>query len=151
MRARAALLILSTLGTLCLAHAAALQNSLTIRILDGPFAGTYTPPRSEVICLHAQAQRVFSAAWKSFQAQQKGNAFTEGGLQVSNPDSPGKKLGDISLIFADPAGHSTTYSISNAPIDYAPDAAGATISFEGSASSGIRIKIRAECVDVTHV
>ena len=125
-------------------------NSLIIVVANGPFAGTYRPPPAEIICLHAKAQRVFSAAWKDFSAHEA-KAFAEGGIEVSNPDVAGKKHGNISLTFGDPSNHPTVYSLSNAPLDFELTQSGGTIAFDGTVNSSVHIKVTAECRDVTRV
>src|SRR6478735_3226157 len=83
-----------------LSAAQAPANVLEIVVANGPLAGTYTPPATEVICLHAKKQHRYSAAWKDF-SPKGAKAIAEVGINVSNPDDTGAKQGEVRVAFGD--------------------------------------------------
>ena len=134
-------------GAAAPAQSAAGKNVLDVVVVGGPFAGTYH--RVDVICMHAQRQRVFSAAYKDFNPT-GARSFLEGGVEVRDPDVAGAKRATVSLSFGDPA-NPTTLQISHEPVSFAMQPGGASIAFEGKTDSGVRIKLTAACYDVTTV
>jgi hypothetical protein len=130
-----------------LAAAQAPPNVLEIIVANGPLAGTYKPPATEVICLHAKKQKRYSAAWKDFSP--KGTkAIAEAGINVSNPDDAGPKQGDVRIAFGDAASKPVVYSADAVPLAMTPHGKGMDIAFDGKTRDGIGLRIKASCQDV---
>lgn len=126
---------------------AAEKNTLDVVLANGPFAGTYR--QVDVICMHAQRQRVFSVAYKDFTPSGV-KSFIEGGIEVRDPDAAGAKHANVSVTFGDPV-KPTTYQISHEPVSLDLKSGGATLVFEGKTDGGVRIKLTAACHDLTNV
>jgi hypothetical protein len=123
------------------------SNVLEIIVGNGPFTGTYKPPASEIICMHATKQKVYAASYKNF-AVKGAKALAEGGVSVSNPDVPGAKVGDVLVTFGDAAKKPTVYAVNGAPLTITRRGAGADIAFVGKTKDGIELRVTAKCVDV---
>src|SRR5215217_1935112 len=117
---RLILLIVST-SALVEARDEAPPNVLEIVIGNGPHAGAYKPPASEVICMHVKKEKRYTAAWKDFNAHDA-KAIAEAGINVSNPDDSGAKRGEVRIAFGDPDKKPTVYSVSQAPLTFAINA-----------------------------
>ena len=140
------ILSVCALGALCVAQAGTTANNLVIVIANGPLAGTFKANPSNVFCLHARKQRVYSSAFKDYAAKDPGS-LAEAGVEVVNPDASGEKRANIRVTFGD---------LNNKPTVYAIDAVSAvfniangTISAEGKTQSGIGVKVTAACANVT--
>jgi hypothetical protein len=123
------------------------KNVLDIVVSNGPLAGSYH--QSDVICMHAQRQRVFSVAYKDFNPT-GAKRFIEGGIEIRDPDIAGAKRATVSVTLGDP-NKPTIYQISHEPVSFDLNGGRATIAFEGKTDSGVRIKVTAACLDVTTV
>jgi hypothetical protein len=143
------ILILVITGATALAAAGvqAPPNVLEVIVVNGPLAGTYKPPTSEDICLHAKQEKRYTAAWKDFNAQ-GAKAISEAGINVSNPDDAGAKHGEVRIAFGDPDKKPTVYSVGQAPHTLTMKGKGAEITFEGKTKDGIQLRETAKCSDV---
>jgi hypothetical protein len=128
-----------------LTGAATAHNQLTVRVANGPYAGSYQSVASETICMKAAAQDVFSSAWKDFGAS--GRGLAEAGVQVDHPDGPGAKRGDVRISFGKD-GKAAIYQLLNQPLTFTPTAQGAHISADGRTADGIGIHVEAVCAEV---
>lgn len=135
------------IGSIADARVRAESNVLEIIVGNGPFTGTYKPPASEVICMHATQQKVYAASYKNF-AVKGAKALAEGGVSVSNPDAAGAKVGDVLVSFGDAAKKPTVYAVNGAPLTITRRGAGADIVFVGKTKDGIELRVTAKCVDV---
>jgi len=144
------MIILLSLGVLGDAQADAKLNDLVIVIANGPYAGTYKPNGTAVICMHAKKQRVFTAAFKDFGAH-GGKDLAEAGVEVMNPDTAGEKHGNIRIAFGDPDKKPTVYEVSFAPVVLEITVQGGMITFEGKTASDIRMKVTARCLAVDNL
>jgi hypothetical protein len=144
------LLLLFSMCAFCGAQASSALNSLSIVVANGPFAGTYTAPGSEVICLHAKAQEVYSVARKDFNAP-GAKAIAEAGIEVVNPDVPGAKHGTVRIAFGDPHKYPTIYTVLHAPVTLIIQGTSAEISFEGRTNEGIALRTTASCIEVENL
>lgn len=127
--------------------AAAPNNMLEIVIANGPHAGTFKP--SDVICIHAKAQKEFSAAAKEFNARDP-KALSESGISVSNPDDTGPKRGEVRLAFGNPDKNPLVYDVliardSKEPLTMTKNGRTTTLAFEGQTKDGIRLRVTATC------
>jgi hypothetical protein len=125
----------------------AAPNPMTVVVVNGPYAGTYSARADEVICLHAKAQKSYAASFKDFEASSP-RGFAEGGLNVSNPDVPGPKTGELLAAFGTKDKRSAVYDIVDAPITMKTTAKGADFVGSGKTKEGIQIRVTASCVDV---
>ena len=140
------LLVVST-SALVEARDEAPPNVLEIVIGNGPHAGAYKPPASEVICMHVKKEKRYTAAWKDFNAHDA-KAIAEAGINVSNPDDSGAKRGEVRIAFGDPDKKPTVYSVDQAPLTLTINAKGAEIVFQGKTKDGVQIQVMAKCSDV---
>lgn len=134
-------------AALPLSAAQAPLNGLEIVVANGPLAGTYTPPATEVICLHAKKQHRYSAAWKDF-SPKGAKAIAEVGINVSNPDDTGAKQGEVRVAFGDGAGKPVVYSADAVPLTMTARGKGVDITFDGKTRDGVALRIKASCQDV---
>jgi hypothetical protein len=134
-------------AALSAAHAGSAPNRLQIVIANGPLAGTYSAPPSEVICLHAKQQKVYSAAWKDFRAP-KAKAMAEAGIEVSQPDAPGAKHGDVRISFGDADHNPVVYQVFQQPLTVSIKGKNGKIAFDGKTKDGIRLQVTATCTEV---
>ena len=139
--------LVAGLMSLAVARAGSAPNDLQIIVGSGPLAGTYRAPPTEVICLHSRKQQVYSAAWKSF-TPTSGRQLAEAGIEVSRPDDPGAKLGNIRIAFGDPDHNPVVYEISRQSLTLTMKGKTADISLDGKTKSGIRIQVTAACREV---
>jgi hypothetical protein len=100
-----------------------------------------------VICLHAKKQHRCSAAWKDF-SPKGAKAIAEAGINVSNPDDPGAKQGEVRVAFGDGAGKPVVYSADAVPVSMTPRGPGMDITFDGKTRDGVGLRIKASCQDV---
>jgi hypothetical protein len=142
-------IILAIVGAfaLCPAGVQASPNVLEVVVGNGPLAGSYKPPVAEVICLHAKKQKVYSAAWKGFNAHDA-KSIAEAGISVSNPDDAGAKYGDVRIAFGDQDKKPTVYSVNQAPLMLTIKGKGAEVAFQGKTKDGIQLRVTAQCLDV---
>ena len=85
---------------------------LEVVIVNGPHAGTYKTPGSELICMNAKLQHVYAATWTNldeviqdvYGAEGKNKpddpnamALNSASISVANPDDPGAKQGDVNV------------------------------------------------------
>jgi hypothetical protein len=123
------------------------SNPIIVDIVNGPFSGSYQPPGAQVICLHARKQQLYSAAWRGFDVHDK-KSLSEAGVEVSRPDVPGAKVGDVRVSFGDPDKRPIVYTLSRRPLTFVTKGKGAQILIEGATREGIRLRLRAACTDV---
>ena len=137
------------------AHSAQAQdNVLELVVVNGPHAGTYRPPVSD--CVHYKAQKIYAATWgnladaastlagKATDTKGKANEINEGGINISNPDDPGAKLGELVIAFGS-RGEQTKYTASRTPLTLTVKGKGAEITSQGKTKDGIELKVSAQC------
>jgi hypothetical protein len=129
------------------AHERAQPNVMEVIVGNGPLAGTYKPPRTEVICMHSKQQKMYTAAFKDF-APKSAKSMAEAGINVMNADAAGAKRGDIRIAFGDPAKKQTVYAAEQVPLTLTRNGPGADIAFTGKTKDGIELRITAKCSDV---
>ena len=95
------ILVITGASALAAACIQAPPNVLEVVVVNGPLAGTYKPPTSEIICLHAKKEKRYMAAWKDFNAHDA-KVIAEAGINVSNPEDAGAKHGEVRIAFGDP-------------------------------------------------
>jgi hypothetical protein len=144
--ARTILVIVGTCA-LCTAGVRASPNVLEVVVGNGPFAGSYKLPESEIICLHAKKQKIYSAAWKGFNVHDA-KSIAEAGISVSNPDDAGAKHGDVRIAFGDQGRKPTVFSINQSPLTLTIKGKGAELAFQGKTTDGIQLRVAAQCLDV---
>lgn len=135
------------LMSLNVAQAGSAPNDLQVVVGSGPFAGTYSAPPTEVICLHSRKQQVYSVAWKSF-TPTTGRRLAEAAIEVSRPDDPGAKVGNIRVSFGDPDHNPVVYEIARQSLTMVRKDKTADISLDGKTKSGIRLQVTAICREV---
>ena len=140
-----AVAIAASLSAVDIARADPRANEFTIVVANGPHAGTYKPAADLFVCLHSQAQGIFTAAFKDFDAH-GANDLVEGGIEVKNPDATGAKRANVRLQFGEkkPA----VYEFSSVPAILEIIGKGGIIRFDGVTKAGIGIKITAQCFNV---
>ena len=157
------ILLIAGVIALAAARVEAPPNVLEVVIGNGPHAGTYKPPESEVICMHAKKQRIYAATWRNLHeeinalfvpgAQGKNKAddpkaMSEAAIKVSNPDDPAAKYGDVLVAFGDPAKKHVEYNVYAAPLTLTIKGKGAEILFQGKTKDGIQLRVTGKCSEV---
>lgn len=127
-------------------HAA--PNPWTIVVSNGPNAGTYSAKATEVICLHAKAQKFYAASFRDFTASTP-HSLAEGGIKVDNPDVAGAKLGDLHVAFGTDAKRTAVYDAYGVPIAMTTKGGDKyDLVGSGKTKEGIQLKISASCADI---
>ncbi len=140
-------LTIATAGATNAACASNTPNVLDVVVVDGPLAGHYQAPGSEVICLHAKKQKQYSAAWRDFNARDP-KKMSQAGISVSNPDDAGARHGDVQITFGDPDKKPVTYSANQVPLTLTITGKVGEISFQGKTKEGVQLRVTARCLDV---
>jgi hypothetical protein len=146
-RLTALVVAIATAGATNAAYATNVPNLLDVVVVDGPLAGHYQAPGSEVICLHAKKQQRYSAAWRDFNAQDP-KKMSEAGINVSNPDDAGAKHGEVRIAFGDPDKKPTIYSADQVALTLKITGKIGEIAFQGKSKEGVRLRVTARCLDV---
>jgi hypothetical protein len=129
------------------AHADSAPNVLDVVVVDGPLAGRYQAPGSEVICLHAKKLHRYSAAWRDFNAHDP-KKMSEVGINVSDPDDAGAKHGEVRIAFGDPDKKPTIYTANNISLTLKVTGKVGEIEFQGKSIEGVQLHVTARCLDV---
>jgi hypothetical protein len=132
--------------------ASVVANTLEIVVQNGPLAGRYSAPSSDVICLHARTQHEVSAAYKNFAAHDA-RALSEVGISVWNPDDAGPKWGEVRVAFGDPDRRPTVYDVvvprtATGPLTMSRAGRGGTLAFQGTTKDGVQLRVTAQCASV---
>ena len=126
------------------------SNLLTIVVGNGPFAGSYSVPGSEVICVHSRGQQVYSAGWKDFNSK-PASSPAEAGVEVQSPDSPGAKFGRIRVSFGNADQPTPVYEASKVPLQLSFSGQHGEISGQGTTPDGIQLRATVVCTDTTNM
>lgn len=143
---------LAVIGTVVMAGSPvyAGSNPFVVIVGNGPFTGTYNLPAAAVICFHSTKQHVYTAAWKDF-SPPNAKSIAEVGIQVSNPDASGPKLGDVRISFGDSDKTPTVYEVSGKPLSLSVSGKRGDIAFKGTTKDGVRISVTVTCTDTTEM
>lgn len=156
------ILIIVSAGAFVGAGVESSPNVLEVVVGNGPHAGTYKPPASEVICMHVKKQRLYTAAWRNLLLNEQVNALfgkttqgkndtaviSEVGINVPNADGPGAKSGQVLVAFGDRDKKQIEYKVDQAPLTLTIKGKGAEIAFQGKTKDGIQLRVTAACSDV---
>jgi hypothetical protein len=150
----------SVLSVVALAHAPVTSdNVLEVVIGSGPRAGTYKPPTSTIICMHAKQQKQFTAAYKDFGAGDPAK-ISVAVINVDSPDEAGPRHGDVLVSFGDTGDkkHPSEYSVTIPGGGTGPltltltrTGKGADLAFEGKTKDGIPLHVTAKCTSITEL
>jgi hypothetical protein len=129
------------------------DNALEIVIGNGPYAGTYKPPPSDVLCMDAKQQKQFTAVYKDFDPRDP-KKVSEAAINIENPAETGPRQGQVLITFGDPGRKPPIrYSLSIARensggLTFTRTGKGADLSFQGRTSDGIALRLTAKCTSV---
>lgn len=142
----------AALGVAPLAKTAApSDNVLEIVIGNGPHAGTFRPPPSEISCVHFKQQKQFTAVYKDFDASDLKNVG-EAGINVTNPDEAGPKRGEALVAFGARNDKRASRYSGSAPdaglITLTRNGKSADVAFQGRTKDGISLRMTAKCTSV---
>ena len=138
-------------------RAQAQSNVLEVVVVNGPHAGTYKPPASEVMCVHYKKQQIYAATWRNLDEALSGtatpgknpaNEVTAAAIKVSNPDAPGAKFGELRIAFGHRDGKQAQYTVDETPLTLTIKGKGAEITSQGKTKDGIQIRVTAKCSEV---
>jgi hypothetical protein len=154
------ILIIVSAGVFVGAGVESSPNVLEVVVGNGPHAGTYKPPASEVICLHVKKQRVYGATWrylddqvnamygKTSPSKRDATMINEAAINVSNADEPGAKYGEVIIAFGDRDKKQIRYTVDRVPLTLTIKGKGAEIAFQGKTKDGIQLRVTAACSEV---
>ncbi len=151
------ILCIAGAGALAAARVQAQSNILEVVVANGPHAGTYKPPAADVICIHYQAQQIYAATWRDLDEALSGeaaaaknptNEATEAAINISNPDAPGAKFGELLIAFGHRGTKQDRYTVDRTPLTLTIKGKGAEITSQGKTKDGIQIRITAKCAEV---
>lgn len=154
-----ALLVIAGASALVAPRAQTQSNILEIVVVNGPHAGTYKPPASDVMCVHYKQQRVYAATWANIENEAKAvsgsptqtknnaNEISEGAVNISNPDAPGAKYGELLIAFG-MGKKRIRYTVDRAPLKLTIKGRGAEIASQGKTKDGIELRVTARCSKV---
>ncbi len=136
------------------------QDVLEVVIVNGPHAGTYKTPGSDLICVRAKQQHIYGATWMNLDEVLKDVYGAEGknkpdqpnaislnsaSISVSNPDDPGAKQGDVDVGLVDRSKKLFSYKVDAVPVSLTIKGEGAEISFQGKTKDGVQLQVTAKC------
>lgn len=142
------------------ARAEAAPDVLEVVIANGPHAGTYQTPGSDLICMRSTEHHIYAATWANLDDVIKDVYGAEGeskpansmtlaaaSISVANPDDAGAKLGDVKVEIRDPSPNKKngSYAVDSAPLTLTIHGKGADISFQGKTKDGIQLRVTAKC------
>jgi hypothetical protein len=124
------------------------DNIITVVVVDGPFAGSYTVAATG--CLHVKDRNTLGCGWKGFAEHPKTKVLEEAGIQVDTvTEGPGIRSGDVIVKFLDGTGESMhDYSISNVPLTLTRTGNVQQINFDGKTMDGVRMRVTGTIVQV---
>jgi hypothetical protein len=157
-------LLIAGASVLAAARVEAASDVLEAVIANGPYAGTYRTPDSDLICMNSPANNMYAATWTNLdevvkdvfgaQGEKKTNqsAMHSASIRVLNPKDPGAKLGDVSLDLRNPdATKNALYELKSVPISLTTKGKGADISFDGKTKDGIQLRVTAKCSEMVQM
>ena len=150
----------SVLSVVALAHAPVpSDNVLEVVIGSGPRAGTYKPPTSTIICMHAKQQKQFTATYKDFGAGDP-KKLSVAVINIDCSNEAGPRHGDVLVSFgdSDEKKHPSEYSVTIPRGGTGPltltltrTGKGADLAFEGKTKDGIPLHVTATCTSITEL
>jgi hypothetical protein len=133
-------------------------------IVNGPNAGTYQTPGSDLICMNSPKNNTYAATWMNLDEPIKdvfgvqgakksaSKAMNSASIRVLNPNDPGAKLGDVSVGLRDPdATKNSSYELKSVPLTLTTKGKGAEISFQGKTKDGIELRVTAKCSEMVEM
>ena len=134
-------------------------------IANGPYAGTYLTPGSDLICMNSPTNNLYAATWTNLDEVIKGvfgpkaqnknsdpSAMHSASIRVLNPNGPGVKLGDVSIDLRNQdATKDTLYEVKSVPLTLTTQGKGAVISFDGKSKDGIELRVTAKCAEMVQM
>jgi hypothetical protein len=135
--------------------AAQAKDVMELVIEGGPFAGTQRlepGPNKVMLCGVFPGSGQLSVVWKDMKSAMSGappNQLTSVGFNIANPKDAGRKAGGIVVTFG---GKSPTYEIlvpsdSKGPLNLSRQGQQLSVSFDGTTTDGIPIKVSATCTE----
>ncbi len=143
-----ALLVWAFGGVHALMAATAPENTITVEVLNGPFAGTTTVDATG--CPHVKDRDKLGCGWKAFSEHTTTKALEEAGIEVDTVSAgPGARTGDVVVKFLEANGGTMhDYSVSNVPLTLTRNGGVQQISFDGKTKEGVRMRVTATIVQV---
>jgi hypothetical protein len=120
------------------------KNITTVIISDGPFRGSYAVDNHG--CLHIKDRDIFGVTFKGFAHHPTSKTLEEAAIQVDRSSARGPATGDVTVQFIDVAGDKPIdYSVSNVPLTVVRSGNGAQLSFEGTTTGHVHMRVIATC------
>ena len=131
-------------------------------IANGPDAGTYRTPESDLICMNSPNNNMYAATWSNLddvvkdmygpQGESKkvdAKVLNSASIRVLNPNDPGAKLGDVNVGMRNQdATKNRSYELKSVPITLTVKGKEAEISFDGKTKDGIQLRVTAKCSEM---
>jgi hypothetical protein len=134
--------LLWVFGGFCgLQAAEPLENTITVVVSDGPFAGSYTARNTA--CVHIKDRNTLGCGWKEFAKYANAKRLEEAGIQVDVVSKgPGARTGDVVVKFVDGNGAKVhDYSLTNVSMTFTHNGAVQQLSFDGKTKDGTRMRV----------
>jgi hypothetical protein len=120
------------------------QNSTTVVIAAGPFAGSYTIDNGG--CVYIKDRDILGVTFKQFAHTPKTKTLEEAAIEVDRASTPGAKTGDVTVEFLDVASDKPQdFSVSNVPLTVIRNGKRAQFSFEGQSRDHVPMRVTATC------
>ncbi len=156
------ILVVAVACILAAARAETPSDVLEAVIANGPNAGTYQTPESELICMNSPKNDIYAATWMNLdeavkdvfgaQAENKkgnSNAMHSASIRVLNPNDPAAKVGDVNVDLRNQdATKNSSYELKSVPITLTIKGKGAELSFDGKTKDGIQLRVIAKCSEM---
>ena len=158
-------LLVASAGVLSAARVEASVDVLEAVIANGPDAGTYRTPDSDLICMNSPKNNTYAATWTNLdevvkdmygvQGESKkspSKTLNSASIRVLNPNDPGAKLGDVNVGLRDPdATKNNSYNLKSVPLTLTIKGKGAEILFQGKTKDGIELRVTAQCSEMVEM
>jgi hypothetical protein len=140
---RSALVLASAAG-LAAARPPAAENSWSVVVTGGPYAGAYQAKANGVFCFYSKDHDAYGASFRDEKANTP-RSLAAGGIVVDSPHVAGAKVGDLHLTFGTDAKASISYDVYRVPVTITLKGKGADLAGAAKTKQGVLLRITASC------
>jgi hypothetical protein len=154
------ILVIAGTSALAAARVEASSDVLEVVIANGPHAGKYQTPGSDLICMNAPKKNMYAATWMNLdevveemsgvkvEKKKSSSAMHSASIRVLNPNDPGAKRGDVNVELRNQDATKNTYQLKSVPLTLTTNGKAVEISFRGKTNDGIELRVTARCSEM---